>query len=105
MLSTYLPHRYRADKAFVVDSKGVFSEQIDVVVYDRQYSSFIFQYEGQTIVPTESVYAVFEAKQTIPAGAALNSAPLQVAAIYAAEPRASSFTPSGRSSPFGDTCR
>jgi hypothetical protein len=65
MLSTYLPQRYRADKAFVVDSKGVFSEQIDVVVYDRQYSPFIFQYEGQTIVPAESVYAVFEAKQTI----------------------------------------
>lgn len=65
MLSTYLPKRYRADKAFVVDSKGAFSEQIDVVVYDRQYSPFIFQYQGQTIVPAESVYAIFEAKQTI----------------------------------------
>ncbi|NML17053.1 DUF6602 domain-containing protein [Azohydromonas caseinilytica] len=65
MLAKYLPERYRADKAFVVDSKGTFSEQIDVVVYDRQYSPFIFQYEGQTIVPAESVYAVFEAKQTI----------------------------------------
>ncbi|HNB69425.1 DUF6602 domain-containing protein [Accumulibacter sp.] len=65
MLRIYLPARYRADKAFVVDSKGVFSEQIDVVVYDRQYSPFIFQYQGQTIVPAESVYAIFEAKQTI----------------------------------------
>lgn len=65
MLGTYLPERYRADKAFVVDSKGAFSEQIDVVVYDRQYSPFIFQYQGQTIVPAESVYAIFEAKQTI----------------------------------------
>lgn len=37
--------------------------------------------------------------------AALNSAPFQVASIYAAEPRESSFTPSGRSSPLGDTCR
>ncbi|MDR2011890.1 MAG: hypothetical protein LBQ20_02325 [Rhodanobacter sp.] len=65
MLKTYLPERYRADKAFVVDSKGVFSEQIDVVVYDRQYSPFIFQYQGQTIIPAESVYAIFEAKQAI----------------------------------------
>lgn len=65
LLNTYLPQRYRADKAFVVDSNGVFSEQIDVLIYDRQYSPFIFQYEGQTIVPAESVYAVFEAKQTI----------------------------------------
>ena len=65
MLGTYLPERYKADKAFVVDSKGAFSDQIDVVVYDRQYSPFIFQYQGQTIVPAESVYGVFEAKQTI----------------------------------------
>lgn len=61
----YLPLRYRAEKAHVVDSKGVFSEQIDVVVFDRQYSPFIFHYEGQIIIPAESVYAVFEAKQSI----------------------------------------
>jgi len=65
LLETYLPRRYQAATAHVVDSKGVFSEQIDVVVFDRQYSPFIFKYEGQTIVPAESVYAVFEAKQTI----------------------------------------
>jgi hypothetical protein len=67
LLQTYLPQRYQAATAHVVDSKGAFSEQIDVVVFDRQYSPFIFQYEGQTIVPAESVYAVFEAKQTITA--------------------------------------
>jgi hypothetical protein len=49
----------------VVDSEGNFSQQIDVVVFDRQYSPFIFSYEGQTIIPAESVYAVFEAKQTL----------------------------------------
>ena len=65
MLQTYLPQRYRAASAHVVDSNGVFSQQIDVVVFDRQYSPFIFSYEGQTIVPAESVYAVFEAKQSI----------------------------------------
>lgn len=65
LLQTYLPQRYRAATAFVVDSKGAFSQQIDVVVFDRQYSPFIFSYEGQTIIPAESVYAVFEAKQTI----------------------------------------
>ncbi len=68
LLKTYLPKRYEAAKAHVVDSKGQFSEQIDVVVFDRQYSPFIFTYKGQTIIPAESVYAVFEAKQTIDAG-------------------------------------
>jgi hypothetical protein len=65
LLQNYLPQRYQAATAHVVDSNGVFSEQIDVVVFDRQYSPFIFLYEGQTIVPAESVYAVFEAKQVV----------------------------------------
>lgn len=65
LLSQYLPKRYQVASAHVVDSKGMFSEQIDVLVFDRQYSPFIFQYQGQTIVPAESVYAVFEAKQTV----------------------------------------
>ena len=63
LLNKYLPERYRAATAHVVDSEGKFSEQIDVVIFDRQYSPFIFHYEGQVIVPAESVYAVFEAKQ------------------------------------------
>ena len=65
LLQKYLPKRYQAAKAHVVDSAGVFSEQIDVLVFDRQYSPFIFEFEGQTVIPAESVYAVFEAKQTI----------------------------------------
>ncbi len=67
LLQKYLPRRYEAANAFVVDSRGNFSEQIDVVVFDRQYSPFIFTYEGATIIPSESVYAVFEAKQTVDA--------------------------------------
>jgi hypothetical protein len=38
------------------------------VIFDRQYSPFIFQYQDQTIIPAESVYAVFEAKQSVYAG-------------------------------------
>jgi hypothetical protein len=67
LLQSYLPQRYRAEKAHVVDSKGAFSDQIDVVIFDRQYSPLIFKYEGQVVIPVESVYAVFEAKQTIDA--------------------------------------
>ena len=67
LFEKYLPERYCAAKAFIVDSKGVFSDQIDVVIFDRQYSPLIFKYKEQTIIPAESVYAVFEAKQTISA--------------------------------------
>ena len=65
LLQTYLPKRYQAAKAFVVDSAGAASEQIDVLIFDRQYSPFIFEIKGQTVIPAESVYAVFEAKQSI----------------------------------------
>lgn len=65
LLQTYLPQRYQAASAHVVDSEGTFSDQIDVVVFDRQYSPFIFKFQGQTVIPAESVYAVFEAKQAI----------------------------------------
>ncbi len=68
MLAQYLPERYQVASAHVVDSQGNFSDQIDAVVFDRQYSPFIFTYEEQLIVPAESVYAVFEAKQTADAG-------------------------------------
>lgn len=64
LLQTYLPHRYQAETAHVVDSTGAFSDQIDVVIFDRQYSPLVFRLEGQIVLPAESVYAVFEAKQT-----------------------------------------
>jgi hypothetical protein len=68
LFQRYLPERYQAATAHVVDSQGKFSDQIDVVIFDRQYSPFIFKFEGQLIVPAESVYGVFEAKQSINSG-------------------------------------
>lgn len=65
LMRTYLPQRYQAEKAHVVDSNGKFSQQMDVVIFDRQYSPFIFKFQGEIIVPAESVYAVFECKQSL----------------------------------------
>jgi hypothetical protein len=65
LFQNYLPKRYQAEKAHVVDSQGNFSDQIDIVVFDRQYSPFIFNFKGELIIPAESVYAVFESKQTM----------------------------------------
>ncbi len=65
LFETYLPRRYCAETAHVVDSNGTFSEQIDVAIYDRQYSPFIFHYEGQIVLPAENLYAAYGAKQTI----------------------------------------
>lgn len=68
LFNQYLPERYTAKKAHIVDSSGQQSDQIDVVIFDRQYTPFIFTLGGQTTIPAESVYAVFEAKQTADAG-------------------------------------
>lgn len=65
LLKDYLPKRYQAAKAHVVDSNGAFSDQLDIVVFDRQYSPFILTFRDQLVIPAESVYAVFEAKQSI----------------------------------------
>jgi len=67
VLQTYLPNRYSVAGAHVVDSKGVFSQQLDVVIFDRQYTPFMFKFAGKLILPAESVYAVFEAKQSVDA--------------------------------------
>jgi len=61
----YLPKRYQIEKAFVVSSNGTLSDQIDIVIFDRQYSHFVFNHDGLKYVPAESVYAVFELKQNI----------------------------------------
>jgi hypothetical protein len=68
LFQKYLPKRYTAAKATIVDSRGKFSEAIDVVLFDRQYTPLIFEHEGQIVVPAEAVYAAFESKQEINAG-------------------------------------
>lgn len=65
MLASYLPSRYRADRAFVIDYEGNVSDQIDIVIYDRHYSPFILKQDGSTYIPAESVYAVIEVKPTL----------------------------------------
>lgn len=61
-LRKYLPNRYNVDKAIVVDSSGNLSDQIDLVIYDQQYTPFVFTQNGIHYIPAEGVYAVFEVK-------------------------------------------
>ncbi len=61
----HLPNRYQAHKAFVIDSEGRCSHEIDIVIYDRQYTPLLYNHQGQLYVPAESVYAIFEVKQAL----------------------------------------
>lgn len=61
----YLPERYKVDKAIIIDSTGKESQQIDLVIYDAQYSYLVFHQGDTKLIPAESVYAVFEVKQEL----------------------------------------
>lgn len=65
VLKDHLPQRYQADRAFVIDSLGACSEQIDIVIYDRQYSPYLYNQANQRYIPAESVYGVLEVKQDL----------------------------------------
>ncbi|MCK1615004.1 MULTISPECIES: DUF6602 domain-containing protein [unclassified Bradyrhizobium] len=82
LLQNYLPERYRANRAFVIDSTDTTSQQIDIVIYDRQYTPLIFNQDGTLVIPAESVYAVFEAKQSIDA-AQVDYAAKKIASVRA----------------------
>lgn len=64
-LKTYLPTRYDARRGFVIDSSSSYSKQLDIIVHDRFYTPFILKVGGYHVIPVESVYAVFEVKQTL----------------------------------------
>lgn len=68
MLQDHVPQRYKIAKGFVIDADGHESDQIDLIVYDFQYTPHLYNHAGQLFVPAESVYAVFEVKQQIDKG-------------------------------------
>lgn len=65
LLERHLPQRYRVSKATVIDATGEESEQIDVVIYDWQYTPLLYNKDNHRLIPAESVYAVFEIKQNL----------------------------------------
>ena len=65
LFQNYLPARYQAERGHVMDSQGGMSEQIDIVIFDRHFTPFLFNDKGVFYVPAESVYAVIEVKPEI----------------------------------------
>jgi hypothetical protein len=66
MLDQHLPKRYQPiSKCFVVDHLGRCSDEIDITLCDRQYSTMVFKSDARLFIPAESVYAVIEIKPRI----------------------------------------
>jgi hypothetical protein len=77
-LRKYLPNRYAVDSAIIIDSNGCSSDQIDLVIFDRQYTPTLLDQQDHRFIPAEAVYGIFEVKPTI------NKVYLEYAAIKAA---------------------
>lgn len=82
VIRSYLPNRYAVDSGIVIDSSGRTSDQIDIVIFDLQYTPVLLTRESNRYIPAEAVYAVLEAKPTI------NKELLEYAAEKAASVRA-----------------
>ena len=65
LLRAYMPGRYAVEGGFMIDVDGMESQQLDLIIFDRQYSPVLFETGGVLYVPAESVYGVFEVKQEL----------------------------------------
>jgi hypothetical protein len=62
LLGAYLPRRFRASPAFIINGAGKRSHQIDIAVYDDLQFPPLFPHSAGIHIPIESVFAVLEVK-------------------------------------------
>lgn len=65
ILRKYLPMRYAIDSGIIIDSNGATSDQIDIVIFDNQYTPTLLDQHAHRFIPAEAVYCVLEAKPSI----------------------------------------
>ena len=65
VLRRYLPRRYEVDRGIVIDSNGATSDQIDIVIFDHQYTPTLLDQQSHRFIPAEAVYCVLEVKPTV----------------------------------------
>ena len=51
-----------ARSVFIIDSKGNVSKEVDIAIYDEQYTPYIFNYGLIKFIPVEAVAAVVQCK-------------------------------------------
>lgn len=63
MFERIIPQKFNIERSvFIVDSKGNISNEVDLAIYDEQYTPYIFKYGMIKFVPVEAVAAVVECK-------------------------------------------
>ncbi|MEK4529883.1 DUF6602 domain-containing protein [Paenibacillus sp. FSL H8-0104] len=60
-----IPLKYQmAQGVIIIDSGGRVSQEVDIAVYDEQYTPYVFQYNTLKFIPIEAVVMVIECKST-----------------------------------------
>lgn len=65
LLSALLPKRFDARKGFVIDSDGCQSNEMDLIVVDRDAVARLFDFRAFELVPIEAASACVEVKTTL----------------------------------------
>jgi hypothetical protein len=65
LLRSYLPARYKVEKAFAVDHLGNTTDQLDCLIFDAHFTPALFGKDKHLYVPAEAVYATFEIKPMV----------------------------------------
>ena len=61
-----IPKKFNIDRSvFIMDSKGNISKEVDLAIYDEQYTPYIFKYGAIKFIPVEAVAAVIECKSSV----------------------------------------
>jgi len=80
LLEAYLPKRFRASPAFIINGAGKRSQQIDIAIYDDLQFPPLFPHAAGIHVPVESVFAILEVKHKMD-GPALTYAGQKAASV------------------------
>lgn len=60
-----IPLKYSlAQGVILIDSKGNVSKEVDIAIFDEQYTPYVFQYNSLKFIPIEAVVIAIECKST-----------------------------------------
>ncbi len=66
LFRSIIPKKFSiAQGVIIIDSYGNVSKEIDIAVYDEQYTPYVFQYNTLKFIPIEAVAVVIECKSKI----------------------------------------
>ncbi len=58
-----VPYKFAIEKGvFIIDSKGEISKEVDLAIFDEQYTPYIFNYGNVRFIPIEAVAVVVQCK-------------------------------------------